>query len=58
MEQAFFFMAGVNSTFAGDKLLTTPNPAYSDDRQLFDLLGLEPMPSSKEEQVVLKTAEN
>ena len=45
MAQAFCFMAGANSIFAGDKLLTTPNPEFSDDQQLFDLLGLEPMPS-------------
>ena len=27
-EQAFCFMAGANSIFAGEKLLTTPNPAF------------------------------
>lgn len=41
LEQAFCFMAGANSIFAGDKLLTTPNPAFSDDMQMFELLGLK-----------------
>ncbi|RKD14447.1 biotin synthase BioB [Pelobium manganitolerans] len=40
LEQAFCFMAGANSIFAGDKLLTTPNPAFSDDLAMFELLGL------------------
>lgn len=42
VEQALCFMAGANSIFAGDKLLTTPNPERSADQQLFDLLGLRP----------------
>lgn len=40
--QAFCFMAGANSIFAGDKLLTTPNPEFNEDKQMFDLLGLIP----------------
>lgn len=40
--QALCFFAGANSIFAGDKLLTTPNPELSDDMQLFNLLGLKP----------------
>ncbi len=40
LEQAFCFMAGANSIFAGDKLLTTPNPAFTDDMAMFELLGL------------------
>lgn len=39
-EQALCFMAGANSIFTGDKLLTTPNPEFSEDRQLFYTLGL------------------
>jgi biotin synthase len=42
VEQAFCFMAGANSIFAGDKLLTTPNPGYNDDKAMFSLLGLTP----------------
>lgn len=41
LEQAFCFMAGANSIFAGDKLLTTPNPSFTDDMQMFELLGLK-----------------
>jgi len=46
--QALCFMAGANSIFAGDKLLTTPNPSESDDMQLFNKLGLTPRQSFKE----------
>ena len=38
--QALAFFAGANSVFLGDKLLTTPNPGVSHDRQLFDKLGI------------------
>ena len=41
LEQAFCFMAGASSIFAGDKLLTTPNPAFADDMVMFELLGLK-----------------
>lgn len=41
-EQAMCFMAGANSIFAGDKLLTTPNPAYNSDMEMFRVLGLTP----------------
>lgn len=41
LEQAFCFMAGANSIFAGDKLLTTPNPTFNEDMQMFELLGLK-----------------
>ena len=34
------FMAGANSIFTGDKLLTTPNPAFDEDMQMFSQLGL------------------
>jgi biotin synthase len=39
-EQALCFMAGANSIFAGEKLLTTPNPSFEEDNQMFQLLGL------------------
>jgi len=38
--QALCFLAGANSIFYGDKLLTTDNPAASRDQQLFNRLGL------------------
>ena len=40
--QALCFMAGANSVFYGDKLLTTGNPEAARDRALFDRLGLRP----------------
>lgn len=48
-EQALCFMAGANSIFAGDKLLTTPNPGYANDKAMFEILGLTPRPSYKKE---------
>ena len=41
--QALCFMAGANSIFAGDKLLTTSNPGVDHDTRLFERLGVEPM---------------
>ena len=38
--QALCFLAGANSVFLGEKLLTTPNPGASHDRQLLDRLGM------------------
>ncbi|MGB4774632.1 MAG: biotin synthase BioB [Daejeonella sp.] len=46
-DQAFCFMAGANSIFAGDKLLTTPNPAFNEDMAMFELLGLKPREAFK-----------
>lgn len=40
--QALCFLAGANSIFAGDKLLTTPNPKYNEDMEMFNILGLSP----------------
>lgn len=39
--QALCFLAGANSIFAGDKLLTTPNPAFNEDVEMFKLFGLK-----------------
>ena len=49
VEQAFCFMAGANSIFAGDKLLTTPNPSVLDDMEMFSILGLKPREAFKKE---------
>jgi len=38
--QALCFMAGANSIFAGEKLLTTANPLYNQDMEMFKILGL------------------
>ena len=49
--QAMCFFAGANSIFAGDKLLTTPNPDVNEDMEMFKLLGLQPQaPFVKKEQ--------
>ena len=40
--QAMAFMAGANSIFYCDKLLTTPNPKANTDMQLFERLGIKP----------------
>ncbi|HEV9037552.1 MAG TPA: biotin synthase BioB [Puia sp.] len=48
-EQALCFMAGANSIFAGEKLLTTPNPSFEEDNAMFQLLGLKPRMAFKEE---------
>ncbi len=41
--QALCFLAGANSIFYGERLLTTPNPSADGDRALFDKLGLRPL---------------
>ncbi len=41
--QALCFLAGANSIFVGDRLLTTSNPEVDADRRLFADLGLKPM---------------
>ena len=40
--QALCFLAGANSIFYGDKLLTTPNPEESRDMKLLSRLGMKP----------------
>ncbi|MEL6710610.1 MAG: biotin synthase BioB [Pseudomonadota bacterium] len=40
--QALCFMAGANSIFYGERLLTTDNPEANQDQQLFGRLGLHP----------------
>lgn len=41
--QALCFMAGANSIFVGNQLLTTPNPERGSDAHLFQALDLRPM---------------
>lgn len=48
-EQALCFMAGANSIFAGEKLLTTPNPEVNADAEMFRTLGLAPRMAYKNE---------
>jgi biotin synthase len=40
---ALCFLAGANSIFVGEKLLTTPNPAPDEDEELLQTLGLKPL---------------
>lgn len=52
-EQALCFMAGANSIFSGERLLTTPNPGVDHDAALFQTLNLKPRKSFKnQEQLV------
>lgn len=46
-EQALCFLAGANSIFAGDELLTTPNPEVDQDKEMFQTLNLKPRESFK-----------
>ncbi|HSR62990.1 MAG TPA: biotin synthase BioB [Gammaproteobacteria bacterium] len=41
--QALCFLAGANSIFYGEKLLTTDNPELENDQRLFERLGLRPL---------------
>ncbi|MFT4736048.1 MAG: biotin synthase [Cyclobacteriaceae bacterium] len=50
-EQALCFLAGANSIFSGDELLTTPNPEVDQDKQMFQTLNLKPRASFKEAAV-------
>lgn len=47
-DQALCFLAGANSIFAGDELLTTPNPGENKDKELFQLLNIKPREAFKE----------
>lgn len=51
-EQALCFMAGANSIFTGDKLLTTPNPGVVQDEEMFQVLNLKPRKAFKGEASV------
>ncbi len=41
--QTLCFLAGANSIFSGDKLLTTPNPEVDQDAAMLESLGLQVM---------------
>jgi biotin synthase len=42
-DQALCFLAGANSIFSSDKLLTTSNPSLDRDAEMFDQLGIAAM---------------
>ena len=49
--QALCFLAGANSIFYGDKLLTTENPEEDQDKKLFAKLGITPEPMAEQAPV-------
>jgi biotin synthase len=51
--QALCFLAGANSIFAGEKLLTTPNPAHNHDMEMFKILGITPKKAFAEKQTAV-----
>ncbi len=53
-EQALCFLAGANSIFAGDKLLTTPNPEVNADKAMFQTLNLTPRKPFKANEAPLE----
>lgn len=56
-DQALCFMAGANSIFAGDKLLTTPNPSFNEDMAMFEILGLKPREAFKNGRLGVKAGQ-
>jgi biotin synthase len=40
---ALCFLAGANSIFVGERLLTTPNPGPDEDYQMLEALGMKPL---------------
>ncbi|PUZ22697.1 biotin synthase BioB [Chitinophaga parva] len=53
-DQALCFMAGANSIFTGEKLLTTSNPSFEEDHMMFQLLGLKAREAFKTEAEALQ----
>lgn len=49
--QALCFLAGANSIFMGEKLLTTPNPESNDDMKLMKKLGLHALDPKKAREI-------
>ena len=56
--QALAFLAGANSIFYGEKLLTTPNPAAHKDQQLFAKLGINAQARTECQQAPVSGQEN
>lgn len=52
-DQALCFLAGANSIFTGEKLLTTPNPDFDADKAMFEILGLHPRKAFKNEEALI-----
>ncbi|XP_020599206.1 biotin synthase [Phalaenopsis equestris] len=56
-EQALCFLAGANSIFTGEKLLTTPNNDFDADRLMFNILGLTPKTPTFSEEISVPAPE-
>jgi biotin synthase len=54
--QALCFLAGANSIFYGEKLLTTGNPDTADDRRLFERLQIVAEPAAQTTHPEYRTA--
>ena len=52
--QAMCFLAGANSIFTGEKLLTTPNPEFDEDMEMFKTFGLTPKTPFQEGRPAVK----
>jgi biotin synthase len=52
--KAMCFLAGANSIFTGEKLLTTPNPEFDEDMEMFKTFGLTPKTPFQEGRPALK----
>jgi biotin synthase len=52
--QAMCFLAGANSIFTGEKLLTTPNPEFDEDMEMFKIFGLTPKTPFQEGRPAVK----
>jgi biotin synthase len=52
--QALCFVAGANSIFMGERLLTTPNPIVDKDKALLDKLGMKLFADSKPPAMMLE----
>ncbi len=50
--QALCFLAGANSIFTGDKLLTTSNPGQDHDLALLEKLGMSPVTSQDQDETI------
>ncbi len=55
--QALCFLAGANSIFLGDRLLTQRNPEANEDMEMFRLLGLKPRKAFQKPRQKLKLSE-
>ncbi|KAI5426302.1 biotin synthase [Lathyrus oleraceus] len=54
-EQALCFLAGANSIFAGEKLLTNANNDFDTDKLMFKVLGLLPKAPTLDEDETSET---